>query len=89
MEIIHSVSSGAVGLVGAMLAILFLTWVATAQSIYNAFFGFAPVSSMPEFFEHVISIAEGHRFLAESCAAGLLFAIVAFSISEVSFAALN
>lgn len=40
MDIIHSVSSGAVGLLGAMLAVLFLTWVATAQSIYSAFFGF-------------------------------------------------
>jgi uncharacterized membrane protein len=57
MDIIHSVSSGAVGLLGAMLAVLFLTWVATAQSIYNAFFGFAPVASMPEFIEHGVSTA--------------------------------
>ena len=61
--------------------------MATAESSYNAFFGFALVSSMPEFFEYVISIAERHRFLAESCAAGPMFAIVAFSISVVSFAA--
>jgi len=88
INIIHSVSSGAVGLLGVMLAVLFLTWVATAQSIYNAFFGFAPVSSMPEFFEHVISTAGGHRFLAEWCVVGLMFAIVTFSISVVSFAAL-
>ena len=83
-----AIAIGAVGLLGAMLAVLFLTWVATAQSVYNAFFGFAPVSSMPEFFEHVISTAEGHRFLAEWCAVGLMFAIVAFSISVVSFAVL-
>ena len=87
-DIIDSVSCGAVGLLGAMLAVLFLTWVATAQSVYNAFFGFAPVSSMPEFLEQVISTAEGHRFLVEWCAVGLLFAIVAFSISVVSFAVL-
>jgi uncharacterized membrane protein len=88
LDIIHSASSGAIGSLGAMLAVLFLTWVATAQSIYNAFFGFAPVSSMPVFFEHVISTAEGRRFLLEWCAAGLMFAVVAFSISMVSFAAL-
>jgi uncharacterized membrane protein len=62
--------------------------VATAQSIYNAFFGFAPVSSTPVFFEHVISTAEGRRFLLEWCAAGLMFAVVAFSISVVSFSTL-
>jgi uncharacterized membrane protein len=88
LDIIHSASSGAIGSLGAMLAVLFLTWVATAQSIYNAFFGFAPVSSTPVFFEHVISTAEGRRFLLEWCAAGLMFAVVAFSISVVSFAAL-
>jgi hypothetical protein len=53
MDIIRSTSSIAIGLLGAMLAALLLTWVATAQSIYNAFFGFAPVFSMPGFFrEH-------------------------------------
>jgi len=62
--------------------------VATAESIYNPFFGFAPISSMPEFFEQVISTAEDHRFLVEWCAVGLMFAIVAFSISVVSFVAL-
>ena len=88
LDIIRSASSGAIGLLGAMLAVLFLTWVATAQSIYNAFFGFAPVFSMPAFLEHVISTADGHRFLLAWCAAGLMFAIMAFSISVVSFAAL-
>jgi len=85
MDIIRSTSSIAIGLLGAMLAVLFLTWVATAQSIYNAFFGFAPVFSMPEFFEHVTGTADGQTFLVESCAAGLVFAIMAFSISVVSF----
>ena len=35
-----------------------------------------------------VSTAGGHRFLAEWCAVGLMFAIVAFSISAVSFAVL-
>ncbi len=61
MDIIRSTSSTAIGLLCAMLAVLFLTWVATAQSIYNAFFGFAPVFSMSEFFERVIGTVEGHR----------------------------
>jgi uncharacterized membrane protein len=43
---------------------------------------------MPEFFEQVMSTAEGHRFLVEWRAVGLMFASVAFSISVVSFVAL-
>jgi uncharacterized membrane protein len=85
MDIIRSTSSIAIGLLGAILAALFLTWVATAQSIYNAFFGFAPVFSMPGFVRHVVGTTDGRTFLLEWCAAGSAFAIVAFSISVVSF----
>ena len=86
MDIIRrSTSSIAIGLLGAMLGALFLTWVATAQSIYDAFFGFAPVFSMPGFFGHLVGTTDGRMFLLEWCAAGSVFAIVAFSISVVSF----
>jgi uncharacterized membrane protein len=85
MDTIRSSSSIAVELLGAMLAALFLIWVATAQSIYNAFFGFAPVISMPGFFRHLIGTRDGLTFLLEWCGAGLGFAIVALSISVVSF----
>ena len=85
MEIVRSTSSITIGSLGAMLAALFLTWVATAQSIYNAFFGFAPVFSMPGFFRHLVGTTDGRTFLLEWCAAGSVFAIVAFSISVISF----
>ena len=85
MAIIRSTSSIAIGLLGAMLAALLLTWVATAQSIYSAFFGFAPVFSMPGFFRHLVGTTDGRTFLLDWCAAGSVFAIAAFSISVVSF----
>jgi uncharacterized membrane protein len=85
MDIVRSISSVAIGLLSAILAALLLTWVATAQSIYNGFFGFAPVFSMPGFFTHLVGTTDGRTFLLEWCAAGSVFAIVAFSISVVSF----
>jgi uncharacterized membrane protein len=85
MDVIRYPSFSAIASLGAMLAILFLTWVATAQSIYNAFFGFAPVFSMPKFLVDVTGTTEGLTFLIESCVAGLIFAITAFAISVVSF----
>jgi uncharacterized membrane protein len=88
MDMIRSSSLIGIGLLGVMLAALFLTWVATAQSIYNAFFGFAPVFSMPGFFRHVVGTTDGRMFLLAWSAAGSIFAIVAFSISVVSFPAL-
>ena len=85
MDIVRSTLSVAIGLLGAILAALFLTWVATAQSIYNAFFGFAPVFTMPGFLMHLVGTADGRTFVLEWCAAGSAFAVVAFSVSVVSF----
>lgn len=84
-DIIRSPSFSAIVVLGAMLAALFLIWVATAQSIYNASFGFAPVFSMPKFLQSVTGTAEGRTFLLESSAAGIGFAVVAYSISVISF----
>jgi uncharacterized membrane protein len=85
MGIIRSTSSFGTGLLGATLAALLLTWVATAQSIYNAFFGLAPIFSMPGFLRHLVGTTDGRTFLLDWCAVGSVFAIAAFSISVISF----
>src|SRR5258708_12036703 len=54
LDIIRSASSGAIGLLGAMLAVLFLPWLATAHSIFNPFFSFAPLFSIPPILQHCI-----------------------------------
>lgn len=85
LDIIRSPSSGAIVVLGAMLAVLFVIWVATAQSIYNATFGFTPVFSMPRFLQNVTGTVDGWKFLLEWSAAGMGFAVVAYSISVISF----
>jgi uncharacterized membrane protein len=84
-DILRSPSSGAIVALGAMLAVLFVIWVATAQSIYNATFGFTPVFSMPRFLQNVTGTVEGQKFLLEWFATGTGFAVVAYSISVISF----
>jgi len=84
-DIIRSPSSSAIVVLGAMLAVLFVIWVASAQSTYNATFGFTPVFSMPRFLQNVTGTAEGRKFLLELSAAGMGFAVVAYSISVISF----
>jgi uncharacterized membrane protein len=84
-DIIRSPSSGAIMVLGTMLAVLFVIWVATAQFTYNATFGFTPVFSMPRFLQNVTGTVDGRKFLLEWSAAGMGFAVVAYSISVISF----
>jgi len=85
LGVFRSPSIGAMASFGALLLVLFLVWLATAQSIYDSTFGYAAASSIPDFFQRVLTTSEGHRLIAVGCSAGFLFALVALCISVVSF----
>lgn len=85
LSVLRSPSIGAMLFFGAVLLILFLVWIATAQSIYNATFGYAPASSFPDFFQRVLTTPEGQTLIVVGCGVGFLFALVALCISVVSF----
>ena len=70
---------------GAVLLVLFLVWVATAQSIYNSTFGFTPASDIPGFFNQVLTTPQGFKLVVVGCGVGLVFALVSLCISAVSF----
>jgi uncharacterized membrane protein len=70
---------------GAVLLVLFLVWVATAQSIYNSTFGFTPAADIPGFFNQVLTTPQGFKLVIVGCGVGLLFAAVSLCISVVSF----
>lgn len=85
LGVFRSPSMGAMASFGAMLLILFLVWLAAAQSIYSATFGYAPASSFPDFFNRVLTTSEGNRLIVMGCGVGFLFALVALCVSVVSF----
>jgi len=70
---------------GGLLLVLFLVWIATAQSIYNSAFGYATASSIPDFFQLVLTSAAGRTLIVVGCGVGFLFALVALCMSVVSF----
>ena len=70
---------------GMALLVIFGAWIAVAQSIYAANFGYTPPSSFGDFARQVLTTAPGHRMILVGNLVGLLFAIVAFSISVVAF----
>lgn len=85
LGVLRSPSIAAMAAFGVALLVLFLVWLAAAQSIYSATFGYAPASSFPDFFNRVLTTSEGHRLIVKGCGVGFLFALVALCVSVVSF----
>lgn len=85
LDVLRSPSLGAMLGLGAMLLVLFVTWVATAQAIYVATFGHAPASGIPDFVSQVLTTSQGWMLIVVGCGTGLLFALVALCVSVVSF----
>jgi uncharacterized membrane protein len=83
--VLRSPSFGAMLGLGVLLMTLFVIWVAAAQAIYVATFGYAPAATIPDFLGRVLTTPEGFRLIAVGCGVGFLFAVVALAISIVAF----
>ncbi|HEY6257367.1 MAG TPA: DUF2189 domain-containing protein [Xanthobacteraceae bacterium] len=70
---------------GVLLAIIFVLWIAAAQAIYIANFGYAPVTSIPDFLRQVMTTPEGWTLILVGNGVGFLFAVGVLTISVVSF----
>jgi uncharacterized membrane protein len=68
-----------------LLFALFVTWVATAQAIYIAAFGYEGVTGATDFIERVLTTPQGWWLIIVGCGVGFLFALVALCVSVVSF----
>lgn len=67
---------------GALLMMVFLLWIAVAEAIYIASFGFV---SIPRFLNEVFTTSQGWKLIVVGNAIGFLFALVVLAISVVSF----
>ena len=85
LEVVRSPSFGAMVGLGVLLLALFVTWVATAQAIYIAAFGYAGATGFSDFAERVLTTSQGWWLIVVGCGVGFLFALVALCISVVSF----
>ena len=85
LEVVRSPSFGAMIGLGVLLLALFVTWVATAQAIYIAAFGYAGATGVSDFAERVLTTSQGWWLIVVGCGVGFLFALVALCISVVSF----
>ena len=85
MHVLSAPSFGAILGLGTFLFALFVTWIATADGIYIATFGYTPAASIPNFARRVLTTPEGWSLIIIGCGVGFLFAVVALCVSVVSF----
>ena len=84
-DILRSPSLGAILALGLLLVAIFLVWLAVAQAIYVANFGYSSPSSIRQFVHEVFETSAGRRLIVIGTFVGFLFAVAAFCISVVSF----
>lgn len=84
-EVLRSPSFGGMFGLGILLLAMFVTWIATAQGIYEMTFGNAPAATVPDFMQRVLTTPEGWMLIVVGCGAGFVFALVALCVSVVSF----
>ena len=85
LDVFSSPSFGAMLGLGTLLFALFVTWIATAQAIYVATFGYESAAEIPDFVRRVLTTPQGWWLIVVGCGVGFLFALVALCVSVVSF----
>ncbi len=85
LDVLRSPSLGAIVALGALLLIIFLTWIATARAIYVANFGYAAPASFAQFAHDVLFTPAGWSLILVGNIVGLVFAAAVLAISVVSF----
>jgi len=85
VHVLSAPSFGAILGLGTFLFALFVTWIATADGIYIATFGYTPAASIPDFARRVLTTPEGWSLIIIGCGVGFLFAVVALCVSVVAF----
>ena len=84
-DVFESSSIGAIAALGLLLLIIFAVWLAVANAIYIANFGYAPPTSIEDFLHDVLTTRAGWALIIVGNGVGLLFAILVLTISVVSF----
>ncbi len=83
--VLRSPSFGAILALGVILMAVFVLWLLAAQGIYNMTMGSDTPDSIGPFIREVFTTSAGWALIVLGCGVGFLFAVLALSISVVSF----
>ena len=83
-DVLHSPSINSILALGAVLMLIFVAWIATAQALYAGLLGDVHPHSFPELIRDALSTPGGRALIVLGNGIGFLFAVVAMSVSVVS-----
>jgi uncharacterized membrane protein len=84
-DVVYSRSLGSIVILSLLLTVIFMVWLAVARAVYVANFGHEEITSLTTFAHDILTTPQGHDVIIEGNAIGLLFAVLALSLSVVSF----
>jgi uncharacterized membrane protein len=84
-DIRYSPSLPAIVALGLLLLVIFGTWLVAAQAIYVANFQEQEPLALADFAKMLFGTPQGRNLIVVGNAVGLLFAVLAFSLSVISF----
>ena len=83
--VLRSPSFGAIVVLGLLLVVVFMAWLATAEVIYLVTLGPAPPASIAQFAGDLFTTGPGWTLIVVGVGVGFLFALLVLAISVVSF----
>ncbi|MBI5112857.1 MAG: DUF2189 domain-containing protein [Rhodovulum sp.] len=83
--VLRNPSIDSIALLGGLLMVLFVIWLAVADALYVGLFGHAPPESLGRFLTDVFTTEQGRTLLLLGNAIGFLFALLVLVVSVVSF----
>jgi len=84
-DVFKAPAIGAISVLGLLLIVIFLAWIATAWAVYMRTLGPAMPVSIAAFLHDVFRTPEGQTLIIVGMGTGFLFALLAMTISLVSF----
>jgi uncharacterized membrane protein len=84
-DVIHSSSIGAICALGFLFLVIFGVWLAVANGLYIAAFGYASPVSLGAFVHDLATTPAGWYIIIVGNFVGLCFAAVALSVGVISF----
>jgi uncharacterized membrane protein len=85
LEVRHSPAMFSIIAAAAVLFVLFIAWLRTAEGIHAAYFGDNPPASLSAFLNDVLTTRAGWAMMFWGDLVGLVFAVVVLAISVVTF----
>ena len=85
INVFRSPSIPSITVLGLLLVALFVAWLTAAQLLYFWLFGASPPASYLDFLSEVVTTSRGWMLIGVGGFVGFCFAVVALSVSVVSF----